>query len=108
MLLSKENRAKRKLATRCGHYEQVRVRGKWKCVACGQLLTVSESIQNSLQLSEVMRSAIETGRPLHESLDEVLGRKEWEEILAKIPRKGKTLKRGNKKLTTREEKRRGH
>ena len=97
MLLSREDWAKRKLTGRCGHYEQVRVRGKWKCVVCGQLLTLSESIQNSLELSEVMRSAIETGRPLHESLDEVLGRKEWEEILSKIPRKEKGSKQGNKK-----------
>ena len=101
MLLSRENRTKRKLTGRCGHYEQVRFRGKWKCVACGQLLTVSESIQNSLELSEVMRSAIETGRPLHESLDEVLGRKEWEEILSKIPRREERSKRGNKKLPKR-------
>src|SRR5437870_13239977 len=49
----------RKPTSRCGHYEQVKVGTKWKCVACGQILTISESIQNSIDLSEVMRSAIE-------------------------------------------------
>jgi hypothetical protein len=32
-----------------------------------------------------MRSAIESRRPLSEGLDDLLGRKEWEEIRAKIP-----------------------
>src|SRR2546425_9610156 len=71
--------------SRCGHYELVKVGTNWKCVACGQILTISESIQNSIELSEVMRSAIESRRPLSEGLDDLLGRKEWEEIRAKIP-----------------------
>ncbi len=37
-----------------------------------------------------------------------MGRKEWEQILAKIPRKEKSSKRGNKKLPMGEKKRRGH
>src|SRR5438445_1524972 len=75
----------RKPASRCGHYEQVKLGTNWKCVACGQILTISESIQNSIDLSEVMRSAIESRRPLSESLDDLLGHREWEEIRAKIP-----------------------
>src|SRR2546430_17237595 len=74
-----------KPTSRCGHYEQVKVGTNWKCVACGQILTISESIQNSIELSEVMRSAIESRRPLSEGLDDLLGRKEWGEIRAKIP-----------------------
>ena len=70
---------------RCGHYEQVKVGTKWRCTACGEILTISESIQNSIDLSEVMRSAIESRRPLSEGLDDLLGRREWEEIRAKIP-----------------------
>ncbi len=85
--------SKKKLAARCGHFEQVKVRGKWKCVACGQILTIEESMQNSIELSEVIRSAIVTGRPLSESLDDVLGRKEWDAMVAKIPTKGKLPKR---------------
>src|SRR2546425_896740 len=74
-----------KPTSRCGHYELVKVGTKWKCSACGQILTVSESIQNSLELSEVMRTAVESRVPLSESLDVLLGRREWEEIRAKIP-----------------------
>src|SRR6266436_6705614 len=71
--------------SRCGHYELVKVGTKWKCTACGQILTISESIQNSIELSEVMRTAVESRTPLSESLDVLLGRREWEEISAKIP-----------------------
>src|SRR6266571_4235891 len=74
-----------KPTSRCGHYEQVKVGTKWKCTACGQILTISESIQNSVELSEVMRTAVESRVPLSESLDVLLGRREWEEIRAKIP-----------------------
>ncbi len=81
------------LSSRCGHYEQVKVGANWKCTACGQILTISESIQNSIELSEVMRSAIESRIPLSESLDDLLGRREWEEILAKIPSAKKLSKR---------------
>src|SRR5712664_1492972 len=74
-----------KPTSRCGHYELVKVGAKWKCTACGQILTISESIQNSVELSEVMRTAVESRVPLSESLDVLLGRREWEEIRAKIP-----------------------
>ena len=74
-----------KPTSRCGHYEQVKAGTKWKCTACGQILTISESIQNSVELSEVMRTAVESRIPLSESLDVLLGRREWEEIHAKIP-----------------------
>ena len=76
---------KSKPTNRCGHYEQVKVGTKWKCTACGQILTISESVQNSIELSEVMKSAIESRIPLSESLDDLLGRREWEEIRSKIP-----------------------
>ena len=79
MRLPSRNQPKRR-----GHFEQVKVRPKWKCVACRRILTVAESIQNSIELSGVMRSAIDSRRPLSESLDDVVGRKEWEEIRAKI------------------------
>jgi capsular polysaccharide biosynthesis protein len=78
---------------RCGHYEQKKVRGKWKCVACGKTLTVQESVQNSIDLSKVMNSAIVSGRTLDETLDDLLGRKEWEEIRSKIPTKSKSSSR---------------
>jgi hypothetical protein len=84
---------KRKSTGRCGHYEQLKVGTKWKCVACGQTLTITESIQNSLELSEVMRSAIDSRSTLNESLDEIRGRNEWEDMRAKIPMTGKSLKR---------------
>src|SRR5437870_4181861 len=74
-----------KPTSRCGHYEQVKAGTKWKCTACGQILTISESIQNSVELSEVMRTAVKSRVPLGESLDVLLGRREWEEIRAKIP-----------------------
>src|SRR6266700_5743325 len=74
-----------KPTNRCGHYELVKVGTNWKCTACGQILTISESIQNSIELSEVMRTAVESRVPLSESLDVLLGRREWEEIRAKIP-----------------------
>ncbi len=74
-----------KPTSRCGHYELVKVGTKWKCTACGQILAISESIQNSIDLSEVMRAAIESRTPLSEGLDDVLGRREWEEIRVKIP-----------------------
>ena len=80
-------------AVRCGHYEQVKDHGRWKCVACGEILTIPESIQNSIELSDVMKSAMATGRPLNESLDDMLGRKEWDEILNKLRTKRKTLER---------------
>jgi hypothetical protein len=82
-----------KLTSRCGHFEQVKVGANWKCTACGQILTISESIQNSIELSEVMRSAIESGITLNESLDDLLGRREWEEILSRLPSAKKTSKR---------------
>jgi|SRR2546422_3874923 len=82
-----------KRSTRCGHYEQVKNQGLWKCVACGQTLTIRESIQNSIELSEVMQSATVTRRPLNESLDDMLGRKEWDEMLAKLRTRRKTLER---------------
>jgi hypothetical protein len=81
------------LSTRCGHYEQVKKDRRWKCVACGKILTIPESIQNSIELSDVMKSAMATGRPLNESLDDMLGRKEWEEILTKLRTRRKTLER---------------
>ena len=56
-------------------------------------MTVLESVQNSIELSDVMRSAIESRKPLTESLDDLLGRKEWEEIRGKIQDKKKSLKR---------------
>src|SRR2546427_4854127 len=74
-----------KPTSRCGHYELVKVGTKWKCTACGQILAISESIQNSVELSDVMRTAVESRMPLSESLDVLLGRREWEEIRAKIP-----------------------
>ena len=86
-----------KWASRCGHYEQVKVGTKWKCIACGQVLTISESIQNSIELSEVMRTAVESRISLMESLDVLLGRKEWEEMRARLPSKKKPSKR---KLTS--------
>src|SRR6266704_6590127 len=73
-----------KPTNRCGHYELVKVGTKWKCSACGQILTISESIQNSVELAEVMRTAVESRVPLSESLDVLSGRREWEEIRAKI------------------------
>ena len=75
---------KRRRGSRCGHFEQVKVGRNWKCVACGRILTVAESIQNSIELSDVMRSAIDSRRPLSESLDDLLGRKEWEALREKI------------------------
>ncbi len=72
-------------SVRCGHYEQVKLRGKWKCILCGRTLTIPESMQNSIELSEVIGSSIESRRPLVEILDDMLGREEWEEILSKIP-----------------------
>lgn len=59
--------------SRCGHHEQVGVGTKWKCAAWGQVLKISESIQNSIELSEVMRTAIESRISLGESLDVLLG-----------------------------------
>src|SRR2546422_5390993 len=80
-------------STRCGHYEQVKDHGQWKCVACGHILTIPESIQNSIELSDVMKSSMATGRPLNESLDDMIGRKEWEEIVTKLRTRRKTLER---------------
>src|SRR5438309_10865430 len=74
-----------KPTSRCGHYEQVKAGTKWKCTACRQILTISESIQNGVELSDVMRTAVESRIPLSESLDVLLGRREWEDIHAKIP-----------------------
>ncbi len=84
---------KRKIVLRCGHYELAKTGGKWRCVSCGQILTIPESIQNSIELSDVMKSAFETGRPLNETLDDVLGRKEWDKILANISSRKKPEKR---------------
>ena len=81
---------------RCGHFEQVKVGRNWKCAACGLILTVAESIQNSVELSEVMRSAIDSRRPMSESLDDLLALKEWEEIRAKIPSAKNSLKQGKR------------
>ncbi len=81
---------------RCGHYELVKTRGMWRCVACGRFFTVLESIQNFIELSDVMKSAIETGRPLSESLDDMLGRKEWDEMLANLPTSKRPKKRDKK------------
>src|SRR3989441_12602177 len=78
-------------STRCGHYEQVKKDRRWKCVACGKILTIPESVQNSIELSDVMKSAMTTGRPLNESLDDLLGRKEWDEIVTKLRTKRKTF-----------------
>ena len=64
-------------------------------MACGKILTIPESIQNSIELSDVMKSAMATGSPLNESLDDMLGRKEWDEILNKLRTKRKTLERKN-------------
>ncbi len=88
--------AKRRRDLRCGHFEQVKVGRNWKCVTCGRILTVAESIQNSIELSEVMRSAIDSRRPLSESLDDLLNRKECEEMRARIPVAKRSLKRGRK------------
>ena len=71
---------KPRLAARCAHYELVKVGSNWKCVACGEILTITESIQNLLEMSDVLRSAMDNKRTLSESLDEMLGRKEWEVI----------------------------
>lgn len=79
---------------RCGHYELVKTRGKWRCVACGRFFTVPESIQNFIELSDVMKSVIETGRPLSESLDDMLGRQKWDEMLANLPTMKRPHKRG--------------
>jgi hypothetical protein len=54
---------------------------------------VAESVQNSIELSEVLRSAIDSRRTLREALDEMSGLKEWEEIRAKIPVAKKSSKR---------------
>jgi hypothetical protein len=94
----KINRSKKQVeAKRCGHFEQVKVGPNWKCVACGKILTVSESIQNSMELSDVMKSASDSRRTLSESLDEVFGRKEWEEIREKIPQSNKRHKKAQRR-----------
>jgi hypothetical protein len=94
----KVSRSKKQLlAKRCGHFEQLKAGTNWKCVACGKILTVSESIQNSMELSEVMKSASDSRRTLNESLDEMFGHKEWEEIRDKIPQSTKTNKRGRRR-----------
>ncbi|HZY46820.1 MAG TPA: hypothetical protein VFE96_03385 [Candidatus Bathyarchaeia archaeon] len=72
---------------RCLHIELVKSKGKWKCTACGQLLTIAESIENTKIFSEAMATANASGRPLDEVFDDILGRREWEEMLAKIPEK---------------------
>ncbi|HZD11905.1 MAG TPA: hypothetical protein VE177_00095, partial [Candidatus Binatus sp.] len=48
-------------------------------------MTVAESIQNSVGLSGTISSSIASGIPLQESLDDDLGRAEWERILSTIP-----------------------
>ena len=78
-------RSGRNSSTRCGHFDQRKIGRNWKCVSCGQIMTVRESIQNDLELSEVLRSSIDSRRSLTESLDEVLGRREWDEMRTKIP-----------------------
>src|SRR2546427_12209244 len=80
---------------RCGHYEQVKKDRRWKCVGCGKILTIPESIQNSIESSDVMKSAMATGRPLNERLDDMLGRKEWDEIMTKLRTKRKRWEREN-------------
>jgi hypothetical protein len=62
-------------------------------MACGKILTIPKSVQNSIELSDAMKSAMATGRPLNESLDDMLGRKEWDEILTKLRTKKKTSER---------------
>jgi hypothetical protein len=84
---------RRRPVARCGHFEQVKVGRNWKCVACGQILTVDESVQNSIELSDVMRSAIDNRKTLTECLDDLLGSKEWEEMKAKISVRKKSSKR---------------
>ncbi len=64
-------------------------------MSCGQTLTIPESIQNSIELSEVMRSAAVTGRPLNESLDDLLGRKQWDDLRGKL----RTKKRASKQVS---------
>ena len=60
-------------------------------------MTIEESMQNSLELSDVMRSAIDSKRTLNESLDEMLGRKEWDDIRARIPvKKNRSGSEGSK------------
>jgi hypothetical protein len=86
--------------SRCGHYEEVKIGRKWKCTECGQILTISESIQNSIQLSEVMRTAVETRISLRESLDISLGHREWEEMRAKIPTAKQLSKRKHPKSSS--------
>jgi hypothetical protein len=94
----KINRSKKQVPSkRCGHFEQVKVGTNWKCVACGKILTVSESIQNSMELSEVMKSASDSRRTLNESLDEMFERKEWEQIRDKIPQSNKTSKQARRR-----------
>jgi hypothetical protein len=50
-----------------------------------------------MELSEVMKSASDSRRTLNESLDEVFGRKEWEEIRNKIPQSNKANKRAKRR-----------
>jgi hypothetical protein len=98
----KVNRYKKQIpAKRCGHFEQVKTGTNWKCTSCGKVLTVSESIQNSMELSEVMKSASDSRRTLNESLDEMFGRKEWEEIRDRIPQSAKTNKRAKRRSVKR-------
>lgn len=76
--------ARRGRVTRCGHYEQLKFGARWKCAACGRLLTISESVQNSLETADVLKDAIDGRRSLGESLDELLSRREWDEMQSKI------------------------
>lgn len=63
-------------------------------------MTIRDSVQNSVELSDVMRSAMDNKRTLVESLDEMLGRKEWEDIRARIPVRGKRSMRTSKTSKT--------
>src|SRR5215831_13545559 len=84
--------ARKRDRARCGHFEQVKAGSKWQCVTCGKTLTIPESIQNSIELSDVMKSASESRRTLNESLDELLGQKEWDSVRAKIPQQKRRRK----------------
>ena len=81
----------------CGHYEQVKVGRNWKCASCGQVLTLEESLRNSIDISQAMTTAIASNKPLDESLDEIMGHREWEEMKARIPTKRESSKRRTSK-----------
>lgn len=86
----------REKGTRCGHYEQVKIGPNWKCTSCGRILTIGESIQNALETADVLKVSIEARKPLNESMDELIGRKEWEEMRSNIS----TAKRHSRRKST--------